>query len=292
MSSIPHAIAATLLVMVLYVFAVNAVKQLWGHQFSLNPLKLVADPTGRASLSAIQVLFFTIIVVWLATYWALQERTLVPIDNSLLALLGIASAGSLLGRGADAARFRVSGENWSWAKTKGWIKNDFTQNPTGRKPKSSDLITSDSGLDVARFQAVGFSFVIGSALLYEGATASDSNAFTQFTIDDAYLTLIGISQGVYVGGKVVGGNLIADLNAKLDELRPLELAFTTAVLKSVHWRNAAEGAQTMRLARLKAAPDEYAAYMSVAAEASTMVESLTGNSISIEMIEPNLPPIG
>ena len=291
MSSPLHAIAATLLVMVLYAFAVNAVKHLWEHELSLNPLKLVADPTGRASLSAIQVLFFTIIVVWLATYWALQERTLVPIDNSLLALLGIASAGSLLGRGADTARFRVSGENWSWAKQKGWIKNDFTQNSSNRKPKSSDLITSDSGLDVARFQAVGFSLVIGITLLYEGATASDSNAFSQFTIDDAYLTLIGISQGVYVGGKVVRGNLIADLNAKLDKVRPLELAFTTTVLKSDPWRNASQGTQTMGLARVKCAPDEYAAYMSVAAEASTMVETLTGNSINLEVIEPELPPV-
>ena len=291
MSSPPHAIVATVLVVVLYAFAVNAVKHLWEHKLSINPLKLVSDPTGRASLSAIQVLFFTMIVVWLATYWALQERTLVPIDDSLLALLGIASAGSLLGKGANTARFRVSGENWSWAKKKGWIKNDFTQNPSGRKPRSSDLITSESGLDVARFQAVGFSLVIGIALLYEGATAPDSNTFSQFTIDDAYLTLIGISQGVYVGGKVVGGNLIADLNASLDKVRPLELAFTTAVLKSDPWRNASEEVRTMGLARLKSAPDEYAAYMSAATEASAMVESLTGNSINFEVIEPGLPPV-
>ena len=59
-------------------------------------------------------------------------------------------------------------------------------------------------------------------------------------MDGHYLTLIGISQGVYVGGKLTGGNPIGELNKVLDQLRSLELAFTQAVATSEQWLRAQE----------------------------------------------------
>ena len=289
MFSILHALTATLLVIILYAFASIAVKHQWNYKPPINPLKIIADISGRASLSATQVFFFTLIVVWLAIYWVIQEGKLVPINNTVLNLLGIAVVGAGLGKASDTVRFRVTGENWAWAKKKGWIENDFTRASSGRVPKFSDLITSDQGFQVARFQAVAFSLVVGISLLFEGATAANAKEFSAFSIDNAYLALIGLSQGVYVGGKFIGANPVAELNTKLDKVRSLELAFTVAVVKSATWRQANVSSQVMKLAREQSAPDEYLAYLSAATEASEIVGNLTGNVVTNDLIQPELP---
>ena len=290
MFSIPHAITATVIVIFLYVLAGHAIKQRWEYKITFNPLKIIADGSGRASLSGAQVFFFTLIVVWLATYWALQEQGLVPIDNSVLGLLGIAIVGSGVGKTVDSTRFRVTAENWAWAKRKGWIKNDFTQVSSEHVPKISDLITSDQGFDIARFQAVAFSLVVGLSLLHSGATADNATAFSNFSIDGAYLGIIGISQGAYVGGKYSGANLFAELNTKLDKLRSLEFAFKTAVIKSNSWLSADNESRDMKLAYEKCAPEEYIAYINAATEAADIVGSMTGNKIDVDRIQPELPP--
>ena len=290
MPNIPYAIAATVIVIFLYVLAGYAVRQRWEYKITFNPLKIIADFSGRASLSVAQVFFFTLIVVWLAIYWALQVKGLVPIDNSVLGLLGIAIVGSGVGKTVDSTRFRVTVENWAWAKRKGWIKNDFTRVSSEHVPKISDLITSDQGFDIARFQAVAFSLVVGITLLHSGATASNADAFSNFYIDGTYLGIIGISQGAYVGGKYVGANLFAELNTKMDKVRSLELAFTTAVINSEIWRDADKEARDINLACEQCAPSEYIACISAAREAADIVGSMTGNEIGISNIQPELPP--
>ena len=287
--SIPHAIAATVLVFVLYVIASFAVKHRWEHKILVNPLKLLADTSGRASLSSTQVFFFTLIVAWLAIYWVVQEGKLVPINNSVLGLLGIAILGTGVGKITDATRFRLTAENWAWAKKKNWIKKDFTRASPERVPKFSDLLTSDQGFDIARFQAVAFSLVVGVALLFNGATAANPEAFSKFTIDGAYLALIGISQGAYVGGKYVGGNLFRELNTKLDKVRSLERSFATAVVNSAAWKGKGAQDRTMELARETCAPSEHTAYMSDATEAAEIVGNMTGNVIGPGDIQPALP---
>ena len=149
----------------------------------MNPLKIVAAPNGKASLSSAQLFFFTLIVLWLAVYWVLQKGQLVSINESILGLLGIAIVGTGVGKITDATRFRVTAENWAWAKKKNWIKKDFTQASVERTPRFSDLLTTDQGFDIGRFQAVGFSLTVGIALLYNGATAASAEAFSTLTID-------------------------------------------------------------------------------------------------------------
>ena len=286
MPEIPSEVTTTILVVILYLFAGYAVKTRWKHKFVINPLKITAEATGRASLSKIQVLFFTLIVLWVSIFWVLQTGKLVPMDTSVLMLLGVAVGGSGVGRVANGVRSRVTGDNWAWAKKKGWIKNDFTRTSSEHVPKISDLLTSDEKFQIARFQAVAFSVVVGISLLITGAAAADSLASVK--IDDSYLMLIGISQGVYVGGKFVGANPVTELNVSLDRVRKLELAFTQAVARSDNWNGDAEPDQLMNLAR-KAATDAYTAYMSEATLAAVLVESLTGNDIDEAHIQPGLP---
>ena len=284
-------IIATSLVAIIYALASMAVKHRWNHVAPINPLKIIADFTGRASLSNMQVFFFTLIVTWLAIYWVVQAGALIPINSSLLALLGIAVVGSGASKAVDTSRLRVTAENWAWAKKKGWIKNDFTRAATGREPKLSDLLTSDQGFEIAKFQAVAFSLVVGISLLYYGTTTSDPQAFSTYTIPGTYLSLIGISQGVYVGGKLVGANLFAELNTKLDKVRTLELAFTATVVKSSRWAGAAAADKVIEIAREKDAPTEYTAYISAATEAAEIVGNLTGIVVDAALIQPELPPI-
>ena len=289
MSTNIAALVATACVVVLYIVAAFGVRDRWGGTLPANPLKVTAHVTGRASLSRTQVAFFTLLFVWISVYWLMREGILISVDHTVLALLGITVVGAGLGRATDTARFRVSGENWAWAIGKRWISRDFSRASHHTTPKLSDLFTSDQGFEVARFQAVAFSLVVGIALLYVGATAGGVSELEKFSIGESYLTLIGISQGVYVGGKMVGGNPIRDLNRKLDEVRPLELSFSRAVAKSETWLRTDRENRTMALAREQIAPDEYSAYMTAATEAATLAQNLTGVPIKQAIIEPRLP---
>ena len=286
-----HAIAATALVLVLYGLAGFAVRHRWKHWIVLHPLKVIADTSGRASLSNAQVLFFTLIVLWLSIYWVIREGSLVAVDSSVLTLLAIAVAGSGVGMITDSTRFQASAENLAWARRKNWIEKDFTKASTERVPRVGDLLTSDGNFDVARFQAVGFSLVIGIALLYNGATAAVASEFSAFVVDDTYLALIGISQGAYVGGKYVGGNLFSELNVKLDKVRSLESKFASEVAGSTAWKEKAAEDRTLTFAAETCAPGAYVDYMSAATEAAEIVRRMTGNAIDTTRIQPALPSV-
>jgi hypothetical protein len=289
MLSIFDAIVATVLVAILYLAAAYSVKEKWGHRMPLNPLKIIAGVSGRASLSNAQVFFFTLLVAWLAIYWVVRAGALVPLNNTVLGLLGIAVVGAGASKATAIARFRVTGPNWAWAINKGWIQKDFTRSALEPAPKLGDLFTSDQGFEIAKFQAVVFSLIIGISLLYKGATVAKPELFSQFEIDEVYLGLIGISQGVYVGGKMIGSNLIAELNQKLDKVRELELAWTIAVAKSPAWLKASAAERVMKLAREHCAAAEYAAYKSAVTEASGITTHLTGVAIEEPKLEPDLP---
>ena len=288
---IPDELIATVLVIIFYLFAGYTVRHRWQQKVIINPLKIIADNSGRASLSSTQVFFFTLIVLWLAIYWVIKDGSLIPIHDSVLWLLGIALVGSGVGKTVDRTRFRVSAENWNWARRKKWIKKDFTQVSTEHVPKLSDLITSNQGFDLARFQAVVFSLVVGISLFYAGATAECATAFSKIDIADAYLGIIGISQGAYVGGKYVGAPLFEELNKILDKVRSLELTFKKAVIKSDSWRSADNEARDMKLACEQCAPEEYVAHTNAATEAAEIVGSMTGNEIDVDRIQPELPPV-
>ena len=282
-------ILTTAILLGFYAMASFAVKDRWKHKILVHPLKIIASSSGRVSLSSAQVFFFTLIVMWLAIYWLVHERELVPINDSVLMLLGIAIVGSGVGKISDATRSRVTAENWAWAKKKKWIEKNFTRSSPERAPRFGDLLTTDRGFDIARFQAVGFSLLVGVALFYSGYTAENAEGFSKFTINNAYLILIGISQGAYVGGKYVGGNLFRELNNILDKVRTLEVAFTKAVADSVEWKRVSAENRNMALACSKCAPTQYIEYIRAAEEASEIVGSMTGIPIESAHIEPTLP---
>ena len=281
-------IAATVIVLILYAFAGGAVKDRWKHRILVNPLKIIAASNGKASLSNAQLFFFTMIVLWLVALWIFREGQLIPLHPSVLSLLGIAVAGTGVGKITDSTRFQVSAENYAWAKRKNWIKRDFTRTSINRTPRLGDLLTSDHGFDIARFQAVGFSLTVGISLLYSGATVANPEAFSTLAISNVYLGLIGISQGAYVGGKFTGRNLFRELNVKLDNVRELEIEFLRFVVNSEMWQGSSSEGRTMQLAS-KCAAHQYAEFVHAAEEAAEMVRDMTGNEIDPAHIQPSIP---
>lgn len=188
----------------------------------LNPINLTIDGSGRASLSQMQILFFSVIVLFLVTYILLRTGVLANLSDQVLLLLGIAGAGSVGGTVATASRHRISFENWAWAKKKGWT------GPTGYTvvdPSWSDLISTGGDFDPYRFQMLTFSIVVGMALLLLGV-----NGLASFSIPTALLGVLGLSQVTYIGGKIVSGGSFGDLDAKLTALQKAEAEFvaTTA----------------------------------------------------------------
>ncbi|MDE0556331.1 MAG: hypothetical protein OXI24_19125 [Candidatus Poribacteria bacterium] len=280
-------VVATVFVLVGYVVAGCSGRKNWGKISWLNPLNIAAGSDRVASLSTLQIFFFTIIVLWLSVYWVVKESTFYDINTDIALLLGISLAGSTIGKITDKSRSRLTQENFCWLKEKGWIKNDLIKGSKNtRQPKFSDLITVNGKLDMARFQAVGFSLIVGGTLFIEGIGATNG-----IRIPEAYLTLIGISQGAYVGGKFTTKNSFQQLNVKLDAVRDAELSLKKKLITDKTWKDASgskESDQLLDLAR-EYAGEEYITYEQIAEEASYLVSDMTGCAIGKSMQNPSLP---
>jgi hypothetical protein len=166
-----------------------------------------------------QILFFTVIVLYLVSYILLRTGILASLSDNVLLLLGIATVGSAGGQLASSNTKRISFDNWSWAKRKGWT-GDAGRHVT--KAQWTDLFCTDDVFDPYRFQMVAFSFVIGISLLILGV-----DGLANFTIPTSLLGVIGLSQAAYIGGKVTTPPTFTELDGKLSDLRKAQEDFLT-----------------------------------------------------------------
>lgn len=302
------ALIATAVMAVAYLFigACVASSGRWAQKSKIlgwlvvDPRKIIAGSNRIASLSNLQMLFFTLVVLWLSIYWLLQSGVLVELQGDLAILLGIAGSGTILGKATDTNRSLLTQVNFSWVKRKGWVEKDLIEGKyDDRTPRLFDLITTGGKFDVSRFQALGFTLVIGASLLWEGiladvAGSSGVNAF-EFSVGPTYLSLIGVSQGLYVGGKFSQKDSTKQLDVKLNEVREKERAFGIAVSKCAKWQEKsasfeAQSKELLDLARV-CAPEAYSEFLYVAEEASSLVSGLSGKPIYETAIRPSLPPV-
>lgn len=138
-------------------------------------LKLISTKDGRASLSQFQVMIWLGITGTAAAYVLALSGDLIPISEKTLALLGISGAALL---GAQVAP-------------------GPTANPpadgTPRTPHWRDLLSSEDGqIDVTRLQMLFFSIITA---VFVAVRAFSSYAIPD--IDNSYLMLMGIANGVY-----------------------------------------------------------------------------------------------
>lgn len=251
----------------------------WAH---LDPVVLTAGADGKGSPAKLQILFFTIVVFGVMLYLLMLTGNLTDLSTTILMLLGVSGVGALAAGGAELSKNRLSFESYAWLERNKWIPRGGIAEQNRAEWK--DIFTSDGEFDVSRFQMVAFSFVVAVSLV---GFALRLNDLAGFAISDALLGLLGLSQVLYVGGKLIAPPAIRDLDAKLAELRKLEQALLEARDKA--GLVGVAFAFGTRSPEFDAAAKAYADYKTAWAQARTMFESTLGRDVPAEA-EKFCPP--
>ena len=200
--------------------------QPWSLLRCLNPVVMTADLFDRGNLPKMQILFFVLLVSYGLTYLALWRGELSNISPSIVYLLGIPALGTLGAQVAATARNRLSSENWAWLVSQRVLPLNDPGSEVG--PRFSDLIMSDSELDLYKLQAVTFSTIVGFSMLTSGPMG-----LAKFEVPDTLLQILGLSQVVLVGGRLAKPTTMGDLDKLVSELRQRETALRRAASTGV-----------------------------------------------------------
>ncbi len=272
------------LIAILYGFAAFAASKVDKQNLRwfryLDPVVLTAGNNGKGSLTNLQVLFFSIIVVGLVAYIVARTGILSDLSLTVLTLLGISGSSAALSKATEANRNRLDFENWAWFVRKGWLP------PSGlgaiNDAHWKDILTTEGQFDVYHFQSLTFSLVVGGALLASGFTD-----LANFTIPDSLLGVLGLSQVVYIAGKMVAPPSVQELNKLATVTRAAEQEFTAAAN-----RTDAPGPQPsappadLKDAIRRAGADKYAAYIDKAKNLKIMFRAILGPDVPDALIQP------
>ncbi len=185
-----------------------------------NPLFIASGTNGKVSLSRLQLLWFTIMVMSILVLLFVQTGSLSDLPESVLALLGVSASGTILSGLTNADKNRLSFENWQWLKDQGWLY----ENPT--PTRWTDLFLDDDGsLNIYKFQLLFSSILVGITLVLSGG-----NNLLGFKIPENFPQLLGLSNIAYVLGKVVTPTGMLELNDKISELVKLERELNASTL--------------------------------------------------------------
>jgi hypothetical protein len=164
--------------------------------YRISPMRITAGVSGDSSISQLQVVLFTFIVASLLLYLWMRTGLLVSISKDLLYLLGISAVG------AGAAKFTATLKSDLNAATKDYIVGKGWYNwapmPTSMNANLANLFLTSGRLDVYKLQVAIFTIVVAAYVVSSG-----QNDLGDVKISDTMLYLIGISQGVYIGGKAI-----------------------------------------------------------------------------------------
>jgi hypothetical protein len=158
----------------------------------VNPLlRLISTGNGYASLSQFQIILWTFLVGGAAAYVMALSGDLIVISTGTLVLLGISGAVVLGAQAKNAADEKAAAANAPSPPVP-------AQRAAPRTPLWSDLIASaDEPIDVTRLQMLFFTLI---AAAFVAMKVVVSYAIPE--IPTEFLTLIGISNGVYMGSKL------------------------------------------------------------------------------------------
>lgn len=143
---------------------------------------------GAPSLSLLQVFIWTAITVWGFAYVYVVAGDLLALTEEMMWLLGIAGTGTVLARwiGAGHALPAPAGADGVVRTGGGDCRADFWA-----------MLQTDGRFDLLKLQLFVFTLVIA---LYVVFRIADAAAFPQ--LDTNTLLLLGVSQGVYITGKL------------------------------------------------------------------------------------------
>lgn len=179
----------------------------WKLRQSINPIFISQDGLGTGSLGRLQLFLFSFAVAGIVFYIWLRTGVLVGFSNDVLALLGISAASSVLSRVAEASP-TLKSPNRSLLLRLGIVRAERSM------PSMRDVISGNGEIDVTRVQALLFTGITLAALVANGTTD-----LANFRLPEQILWLMGVSQGVYVGGKLIPGEACKRLDAEFDVVR-------------------------------------------------------------------------
>lgn len=164
----------------------------------------IAGATGQVSLSQLQMLVFTLIVATLLFYQWLRTGLLQDISTDLLYLIGISTAGTVGTQVTTSLRKELDPAVYHYVQQLGW----FTAPACAAQHKASakGLLMTNRHFDIYKFQMLVFTTIIAAYVVASGA-----DELGNIKISATLLTLMGMSQGAYIGGRVA-----------LDALKPLQ----------------------------------------------------------------------
>jgi hypothetical protein len=248
-----------------------------------NPIRITAGPDGRGSLSTFQVFFFSLLVFVMLAFVLMRTGILSDLSTTVLELLGISGIGAAAAKGADTSKAAIDPANRAWLLNKGWF--DAPRVGLATQPTFNDLISSDGTFDVYRFQSLLFSAAVGGALFIGGISQLSS-----FTVPQNILGILGLSQVVYIAGKLVTESSASQVNAVITDLRNAEADFREAALTYRPSAGAAMMAPPANvdeaIARVGAAA--YAKYIDKAKAAAKLFTSTTGLVVEGEKLKPSI----
>ncbi|MGM3308085.1 hypothetical protein ACSQ6I_19260 [Anabaena sp. WFMT] len=184
----------------------------------LDLVTFTTEKSGKASISNLQITWFTLIVFGLLIHVLLRTGQLSAISEDILWLLGISGTAKILSMGIDVSANRLSLDNLAWLRIQGYL-NDSNQS---KNANWKDLINTNGSFDVYKYQLLLFSFIVGITL-----TISGLRVLTEFKLPEGFLNLLGLSNVVYIFGNTISPNSIAELNKYINELRGFEKEYSS-----------------------------------------------------------------
>jgi hypothetical protein len=259
-----------------------------------DPVVLTSDLFDRGSLSKLQVLIFTVLVVYLLSEILLRTGILTDVSPTVVYLLGIPAAGAIGTQLTGLTKDRLSSANWAWLVSRGILPVNDVGSGT---PKWSDLFMSDGELDLYKLQAAAFSTVVVISMLQTGMAG-----FREFSVPESLLQILGLSQLVFIGGRFTKPATMGDLDTMITELKAREQTLRQAAATGIDVDaegkpidpppKPAAGAPFAKFAAAGArgaVPNAAARYVELAQEVSMLLESMTHREVDSDpLLNPAL----
>lgn len=232
-----------------------------------NPVALTAGYFGQASLSKLQLFCFTLVVLFRVIHLISRDGILSGLSTDILLLLGISAGGAGGAKLTGVVKKRLSLDNWAWLRRHKWLtiaeRGDGSPPVDIKDAKWGDLIKTDGLFDVYSFQLAGFSLIVAAYLLFGVDLAT-------FTLPPNILSVLGLSNVVYLGGKAVEPNSYQELDDKITDLQQAESALL--LVKKPDPNN-----ETQKTEDATLKPEEYTTYILKARKVAEMLRALYGD---------------
>ncbi|MCS0580465.1 hypothetical protein NX784_02575 [Massilia pinisoli] len=180
----------------------------------------ITGSNGQASLSQLQMLLFTLIVATLLFYQWLRTGLLQDLSTDLLYLIGISTAGTAATQAATAIRKNLEPAIYQYVQQLGWFTAPIADAQSRGRP--SGLLLTNKRFDIYKFQMLVFTCVIAAYVIASGA-----DELGNVQISATLLTLMGMSQGAYVGGRAAA-DLLTPLQDQLRGMQALQQRYAAA----------------------------------------------------------------